>query len=803
MPNEAARLRAVNALRMLDTPAEPRFDRLTALAAHLFGAPIIGLSLLRGDRLWFKSSIGLEMRDIPLEQSICNVTRTLPRGQSLVVEDLSLDPRFAQLPASRGEGGARFYAGVPVRLPDGVAVGALAVLDRAPRPAPPPELMTHLASLADMAATELELDLVRQAAEDRERLLRLAEQMTGMGRWHLDLQTGDISISDGMYAIYGLEPQPGDVRVLAEQQLVPPDALPEVERLMTAAALDGRAFTHRSVVTRTDGSIRHIESMGAPVVGPSGRRIGVSGVLRDVTEEVERVEALNQQMARYRLLTDHAQDVIVSLGPTGMVDYCSPAVTPLTGYLPEELVGTNSSRFLEREDVPLAAAALEQTRRTGQPTRLECRFRCKSGDSVWVEAQLAPILDPATGELVGFCDVIRDITARRALEDSLREATVLAERAVKVKSEFMANMTHELRTPLTSILGFGALLANARDLTPESRRYVSRVMAASGSLLTTVNDILDFSRLEAGQVEIRRRPVDTAVLIQDTADLLRPQAEEKDLALEVIVDARTPALAVDPDRLRQVLLNLIGNAVKFTRAGRVTVRAAYDPARATLVIDIEDTGPGIPADQLNSIFQRFVRAKQSDSTPSEGSGLGLAIASGLLRLMGGTIAVDSTPGVGSHFQCTLAAEPAPLTAPDAVPDQISPALRVLVVDDHAANRDLVRVILAPLGWDVDEAVDGPSSLERCATKAYDVVLMDYRMPGMTGLEALQAIRRAPGPNQFVPTIAFTANASSEDTQRLLNQGFDGFAGKPILPADLLAAIIDAINGTAETRQACG
>ena len=125
------------------------------------------------------------------------------------------------------------------------------------------------------------------------------------------------------------------------------------------------------------------------------------------------------------------------------------------------------------------------------------------------------------------------------------------------------------------------------------------------------------------------------------------------------------------------------------------------------------------------------------------------------------------------------------------------------MDDHAANRDLVRVILAPLGWDVDEAVDGPSSLERCATKAYDVVLMDYRMPGMTGLEALQAIRRAPGPNQFVPTIAFTANASSEDTQRLLNQGFDGFAGKPILPADLLAAIIDAINGTAETRQACG
>ena len=138
MPNEAARLRAVNALRMLDTPAEPRFDRLTALAAHLFGAPIIGLSLLRGDRLWFKSSIGLEMRDIPLEQSICNVTRTLPRGQSLVVEDLSLDPRFAQLPVCRGEGGARFYAGVPIRLPDGVAVGALAVLDHAPRPAPPP-----------------------------------------------------------------------------------------------------------------------------------------------------------------------------------------------------------------------------------------------------------------------------------------------------------------------------------------------------------------------------------------------------------------------------------------------------------------------------------------------------------------------------------------------------------------------------------------------------------------------------------------------------------------------------------------
>ena len=803
MTDEAARLRALNALRLLDTPAEPRFDRLTSLAAHLFDAPMVALSLLHGERLWFKSRIGLKIEELPLRESVCNITRTLPDGACLVAPDLSLDPRFASLPITRGRRGARFYAGSPIRLPSGAAVGALAVLDHKPRPRPPEALLQQLASLAQIAATELEFDLVRAAAEERERLLRLAEQMTGAGRWRLDLQTGEVMISEGVFRIYGMEPQESEVRQLAETQLIPSDAISEIERLLTAAAVDGTPFTHHSTITLPDGRLRRLESMGAPDIGGDGRRIGVSGVLRDITEEVERVEALKLQMARYRLLTDHAQDVIVSLSPDGMIDYCSPAVTQMTGFLPEELVGRASTRFLVREDIPLAAAALETTRRTGRSTRVECRFRRKSGGAVWVEALLAPIHDPQTGELAGYCDVIRDITERRQLEDSLREATVVAERAVKVKSEFMANMTHELRTPLTSILGFGALLANAADLTPESRRYVSRVMAASGSLLTTVNDILDFSRLEAGQVEIRRRPVDVAALIRDTADLLRPQAEEKDLSLQVSVADGTPALAVDPDRLRQVLLNLIGNAVKFTHAGGVAVSAHYDAERRRLSCSVEDTGPGIPADQLQSIFQRFVRALDGSDTGPEGSGLGLAIASGLLRLMDGAVDVASTVGVGSRFEFVIAADPARLDPASDAPDRDAPALRVLVVDDHAANRDLVRVILAPLGWDVEEAENGETALERCAFEAYDVILMDYRMPGLTGLEALQAIRRRPGPNQTVPIIAFTANASGEDARRLLKQGFDGFAGKPILPADLLAAIIDTVNAAASHRKVFG
>jgi|GEM_PF-736556 len=803
MTDEAARLRAINALRLLDTPAEPRFDRLTSLAAHLFDAPVAVLSLLRDDRLWFKSRIGLDLQEIPLKDSVCNVTRNLPDGDCLVAPDLREDVRFSGLPIVQGEAGARFYAGTPIRLPNGDAVGALAVLDTRARPQPADALLQQLASLAQIAARELEFDLVRSAAEDRERLLRLAEQMTGAGRWRLDLKTGEVMISEGVFRIYGMEPQQSELRQLAQTQLIPSDAASEIERLLTAAAVDGTPFKHHSTVTLPDGRVRHLESMGAPDIGGNGRRVGVSGVLRDITEEVERIEALKLQMSRYRLLTDHAQDVIVSLSPEGMVDYCSPAVTQMTGFLPEELVGQASSRFLVREDIPLAIAALDTARRTGRSTRVECRFRRKSGGAVWVEALLAPIHDPQTGELAGYCDVIRDITERRQLEDSLREATVVAERAVKVKSEFMANMTHELRTPLTSILGFGALLANAADLTPESRRYVSRVMAASGSLLTTVNDILDFSRLEAGQVEIRRRPVDVAALIRDTADLLRPQAEEKDLRLQVSAPDAIPVLAVDPDRLRQVLLNLIGNAVKFTHAGGVTVSARYESEHGRLSCSIVDTGPGIPADQLQAIFQRFVRAQDGLDTAPEGSGLGLAIASGLLRLMDGSVEVASTVGVGSRFEFVIAADPARLDEAVETSGRDAPALRVLVVDDHAANRDLVRVILSPLGWDVKEAEDGETALERCAVEAYDVILMDYRMPGLTGLQALQAIRQSPGPNRAVPIIAFTANASSEDAKRLLQQGFDGFAGKPILPADLLAAIIDTVNAAATRREVYG
>ena len=171
--------------------------------------------------------------------------------------------------------------------------------------------------------------------------------------------------------------------------------------------------------------------------------------------------------------------------------------------------------------------------------------------------------------------------------------------------------------------------------------------------------------------------------------------------------------------------------------------------------------------------------------------------------MDGSVEVASTVGVGSRFEFVIAADPATLELAGDAPDRDAPALRVLVVDDHAANRDLVRVILAPLGWDVDEAEDGETAVERCASEAFDVILMDYRMPGLTGLETLQAIRRRPGPNQAVPIVAFTANASGEDAKRLLKQGFDGFAGKPILPADLLAAIIDTVNAVSPHPQVFG
>jgi len=392
------------------------------------------------------------------------------------------------------------------------------------------------------------------------------------------------------------------------------------------------------------------------------------------------------------------------------------------------------------------------------------------------------------------------VTAQRRVEAELRQARDAAEQAAVVKAEFLANMSHELRTPLTSILGFTSLAAAENDMPDTVRRYIERVTIASKALLTLVNDVLDFSKLEAGEIRLAPRPVDLPQLAREVMDLFSQQAAAKGVGLVLdLADGMPPAMALDADRVRQVLINLVGNAVKFTSEGEVRLEVGYTADAEMLSVAVIDTGPGIEADRRSQLFQRFSQVDGSSTRTFGGTGLGLAICKGLIEAMGGAIGVDTEPGKGSRFWFEApapAVDPVEAATASASVAALSLGNRFLVVDDNPANRALVRAILTTLGADIVEASGGYEGVKAAMELPFDVILMDMRMPGLSGPEAVAEIRRG-GPNACCPIIAFSASADAGQLEPLRALGFDGCLAKPFTLTDLIHAVEMAISSNGQ------
>lgn len=421
---------------------------------------------------------------------------------------------------------------------------------------------------------------------------------------------------------------------------------------------------------------------------------------------------------------------------------------------------------------------------------VEFRLTRADGQLRHMQATSAAELD-GEGRRLAIMGVLRDVTEQHEREVELREARRAAEAAAQTKAVFLANMTHELRTPLTAVLGFSRLIERSPDLNDEIRVLVRRVMNAGEALLYTINDILDFSRLEDGSVEIRARPTLLVASIQEVLELLAPQAEEKRLTLKVVVAPDTPEQAVvDPDRLRQLLLNLVGNAVKFTESGGVTVSLARSADGRSLVWSVTDTGPGISPEGMERLFVRFSQVKGGGLDGKVGAGLGLAICRGLIDLMGGEIGVESTVGKGARFWFSLPLKA--VRAGVAAAGQDEPASvsgrRMLVVDDNPATRLLLRTILQAFGAEVNEAASGAEAVDMAGRRDFDLILMDLRMPDLDGASAARLIREASGARS-APILAFSADRDPVLDETL----FRGAVQKPIQPETLLAAMAQAMD----------
>ncbi len=392
---------------------------------------------------------------------------------------------------------------------------------------------------------------------------------------------------------------------------------------------------------------------------------------------------------------------------------------------------------------------------------------------------------------------------RKKLNVSMRElmtARDAAQQASVAKSQFLASMSHEIRTPLNGILGMAQSLRESALLAPEDAEKVRIILSSGENLTALLNDVLDLSKIEAGKLEISPANVEAGHLVEQTARLFGPLALEKGLRFTVSYgDFRQP-LRIDPVRFQQCVSNLISNAIKFTSAGEVSVTLHVDApvgCRHRVSVSVRDTGIGMSAETVARLFSNFTQADASTTRTFGGSGLGLAISRRLARLMGGDVTVTSEPGCGSTFVLTIEAEAGELelARPADALTQPGPAsrprsgMRVLVVDDNAVNRQVVKLFLAPLGLELVEAGNGREALERLAAKTFDLVLLDVHMPEMDGRECIARIRAAKAPWRDLPVIALTAEAMSGDRENLLALGMTDYAPKPIDRVELVNKVI--------------
>jgi PAS domain S-box-containing protein len=549
-----------------------------------------------------------------------------------------------------------------------------------------------------------------------------------------------------------------------------------------------------------DGHWIWIEASLKALALPGGRSGGFVVSVRNIDERRRADEARRESEARYRLLADNASDLIVLGHADGRRSYISPAVTGMLGYTVEEAHGIPMRDWIHPDDIAEVFRTTTGLTDARPTAKVVYRLRHKAGHHIWVEAAFRRVAGDA-GD-VRIVTAIRDVTERQRQARHLEQAKAQAEAGARIKAEFLANMSHELRTPLAGMLGTHDLLQSDASLNSAQRRLVGLAQESSRSLLTIVNDILDFSKIEAGELVIESVPFSLSDLVESCRRLAAEAARDKDLALTVSVAPDLPDwLKGDPTRIRQILLNLATNAVKFTAQGRVAITVTREDAGGGVPlvrIAVGDTGIGIAPEVVPKLFERFSQADGSMARRFGGTGLGLAICKRLAALMGGEIGVESRIGEGSTFWFAL---PLPLAQAERAvagrPELLGAApsrRRILLAEDNRINREIVTTVLERKGHAVTVVGNGREAVAAvqggAAGAAFDVILMDVQMPEMDGLEATAAIRaleRRDG-SARIPIIALTANAMSDEVERCRTAGTDAHVAKPVHWPDLFATI---------------
>ncbi|WP_305042275.1 PAS domain-containing hybrid sensor histidine kinase/response regulator [Geoalkalibacter sp.] len=583
-------------------------------------------------------------------------------------------------------------------------------------------------------------------------------------------------------------------------EVLPPDLAAKVHELFTHIRATGKSSSFEYSLDVPEGK-RWFLARISLVPSLDGEEPTFSYLGRDITEQKNLEQSLRASERRFHDLVDTINDWVWEVDEKGVYTYANPRVYNLLGYRPEEVVGKSPFDLMPEEEAARIAQKFAEISAKAEPfSALENINRHKDGRIVILETSGLPFFDDQ-GRLIGYRGVDRDITERKASAERLRLAKEAAERATLEKSRFLATMSHEIRTPMAVVLGALEFLGQ-EDLGAERNHFVRMAEGAAKSLMELIGDILDFSRIEAGKLQVKNLAFSLRRCVAEAVELLRRDAEKKGLKLNLAIDARVPdALLGDPARLHQILVNLIGNAIKFTRQGQIQVLVACDPCPQSPTTDpqlrfcVQDTGIGIAAGLMDRLFESFSQGDHSDTREHGGTGLGLAICKGIVERLGGQITATSIPGQGSRFSFTLplclAAAPEPekfIDLPRAAPSD-AVKIRVLLGEDDLVLRKLMETLMAKRGWEFLTVENGLAVIEAWRREPFDLILMDAQMPRLDGYEATRRIRemeKATGGH--IPIIALTAHAGTDSEQRALAAGMDAFLTKPIRMSELYERI---------------
>jgi PAS domain S-box-containing protein len=806
---EPERLAALHAYAILDTEPERAFDDIVQLVAQLMDAPIVAVNLIDAGRQWFKSEIGLGLREMPLDDSICKVA--LLENERMIVPDTREDPRFACNPLVTGGPGLRFYAGQILRTADGFPLGTLCVLDTVPRPQGlTPVQEQVLATLARQVLTQMELRKIvleqdrllleqrqmQHALEHAQQRSRLATESAGLGLWSWEPAGDKVQWeNDKPYEIFGVAA--GGQPITAHQFLrdvVHPDDAAAFSKAMAATLNHGAPLAFLGRIYRQDGELRWIDFHGKAQAAQDGAAPLVLGVVSDVTTRKMTETALLESRERFENIVSQAATGVLQADAGGRITVVNKKFCEILGYARNELLGLTILDITAPESIEPTLMALGKVS-AGEGDGgvvVQKQYRRRDGSLMWASSSVSAIRGPQQ-EFQGIVAIVVDISHDRAVEENLRKLAADLSEADRRKSEFLATLAHELRNPLAPISTGLTVLKLGGDSPAAVARIRPMMERQVAQMVRLIDDLLDVARISGGKIDLQKARVDLKDVVAAAIETSMPFIENGRHELVVHQPRHAMPMDADPTRIAQVVSNLLNNAAKYTPSGgRIQVTVSRDGQDA--VVAVADNGIGIPAESLAAIFVLFSQVEHHLDRAQGGLGVGLSLVRQLVEMHGGTVEAAS-PGRGAGSTLTvrlpLAQDNGDNSAPSA-PVVAAPQrrLRLLVADDNVDAAQALASMFALQGHSTRIAHSGVQALAIAGTFLPEVTFLDIGMPGMNGYETARALRRLPGLERTV-LVALTGWGADSDRMQSQLAGFDHHLTKPADAAMIHAVLVQA------------